>query len=100
MTFIVRMLRYLFWIVVVSWVVRLLGRLVSRMGSGASEPRPNSDVPSDAVSKKLVRDPVCGIHVSEGLALPLQQGTETIYFCSAECRNKYVDGEKQFAANA
>ena len=100
MTFIVRMLRYLFWIVVVSWVVRLLGRLVSQMGSGAFEPRPMREASRDAVSKRLVRDPVCGIHVSEGLALPLPQGNETVYFCSAECRNKYLHGEKRFAANA
>jgi YHS domain-containing protein len=99
MTFIVRMLRYLFWILVVSWSVRLLGRLVSQMGSGAPRGKPYVDVTNDAVSKKLVRDPVCGIHVSEGLALPLRQGNETVYFCSAECREKYLDGSKKFAAN-
>jgi YHS domain-containing protein len=100
MTLIVRMLRYLFWILVVSWVVRLLGRTVSQMGTAGSEPRPNVDVPTDAVSRKLVRDPVCGIHLSEGLALPFEQGNETIYFCSAECRDKYLKGAKQFAASA
>ena len=46
-----------------------------------------------------VRDPVCGIHLTEGLALPLRQGSETVYFCSAECREKYQDGMKKFAAN-
>jgi YHS domain-containing protein len=100
MTFIVRMLRYLFWILVVSWAVRLLGRLVNQMGSGAQPRQPYVDVPNNAVSKKLVRDPVCGMHVSEGLALPLRQGSETIYFCSAECRDKYREGEKKFATNA
>ena len=85
---------------VVSWAVRLLGRLVSEMGSSASQAKPYVDVPNDAVSKKLVRDPVCGIHISEGLALPLRQGKETVYFCCAECREKYLDGSKKFAANA
>jgi YHS domain-containing protein len=100
MTFIVRMLRYLFWVLVLSWVVRLLERLVAQMGSGAAGGKPYVDVPNDAVTKKLVRDPVCGIHLSEGLALPLRQGGETVYFCSAECRGKYLDGGKKFAANA
>jgi YHS domain-containing protein len=100
MTFIVRMLRYVFWILVVSWAVRLLGRLVNQMGHGAQPRQPYVDVPNNAVSKKLVRDPVCGMHVSEGLALPLRQGSETIYFCSAECRDKYREGEKKFATNA
>jgi len=100
MTFIVRMLRYLFWVLVLSSLVRLLRRLVTQMGSGAAGAKPYVDVPNDAVTKKLVRDPVCGIHLSEGLALPLRQGSETVYFCSAECREKYLDGGKKFAANA
>ena len=94
------MLRYVFWVLVVSWTVRLLGRLVGQMGSGAPQGKSYVDVTKDAVSKKLVRDPVCGIHISEGLALPLRQGNETVYFCSAECREKYLDGNKKFAANA
>ncbi len=100
MTFIVRMLRYLFWILVVSWAVRLLGRLVSQIGSGGPRRQPYVDVPNDAVTKKLVRDPVCGTHVSETLALALKQGNETLYFCSAECRDKYLEGRNKFAANA
>jgi len=100
MTFIVRMLRYLFWILVVSWAVRLMGRLVGQMAGGAAQRERPVDVPNSAVSKRLVRDPVCGIHVSEGLALPLRQGNETVYFCSMECREKYLEGGKKFAANA
>ena len=94
------MLRYLFWVLVVTWTVRLLGRLVKQMGSGVSQGQPYVDVPNDAVSKKLVRDPVCGMHISEGIALPLKQGNDTIYFCSAECRDKFLDGGKKIAANA
>jgi YHS domain-containing protein len=100
MTFIVRMLRYFFWVLVLSWAVRLLGRLVARMGSGAAGAKPYMDVPNDAVTKRLVRDPVCGMHLSEALALPLQQGSDTIYFCSADCRQRYLDGGKKFAASA
>jgi len=100
MTFIVRMLRYLFWVLVVSWAVRLLGKLVGQMVGGGNQQRPDIDVPSNAVTRKLVRDPVCGIHVSEGLALPLRHGDETVFFCSEECREKYAEGSKKFAANA
>lgn len=98
MTFIVRLLRYVFWVLVLSWVARLLGRLVSQMGSARPRSPSYVDVPNDAVSKKLVRDPVCGLHISEGLALPFDEGSETIFFCSAECRDKYLEGEKKFAA--
>jgi YHS domain-containing protein len=99
MGFIVRMLRYLFWVAVASWIVALLRRLVNHMGQGQSTAPPYVDVPSDAVSQKLVRDPVCGMHIAEGRSLPVKQGSETLYFCSAECRDKYLSENRRFAAN-
>jgi YHS domain-containing protein len=99
MTFIVRMLRYLFWVVVVTWTVSLLRRVVRQMASGDPRARRDVDVPNDAVTRKLVRDPVCGMHIAEGLALPLSQGAETLFFCSAECREKYLSQTRKYAAN-
>jgi len=101
MTFIARILRYLFWVLIVSWSVSLLRRLVNNMGAGGADRQQPIDVPSDAVSRKLVRDPVCGMHVAEGLALAERSsGGEPVYFCSEECRNKFMDAPKKFAANA
>ena len=100
MTFIARMLRYLFWIVIVSWGVAILRRIVGKMLSGDGQAKPYVDVPSNAVNQKLVRDPVCGMHVAEGLALPLKQGGEVLYFCSSECRDKYLGEIRKISASA
>jgi YHS domain-containing protein len=100
MTFIARLLRYLFWIVVLSSTVAILRRLVGRMVSGDARAKPYMDVPTDAVSQKLVRDPVCGMHVAEGLALPLQQGADVLHFCSAVCRDKYLRERRRISASA
>jgi YHS domain-containing protein len=101
MTFIARILRFLFWVLIVSWSVSLLRRLVNSMGAAATGSEQPIDVPSDAVSRKLVRDPVCGMHLAEGLAIAERSsGGEPIFFCSEECRNKFVDEPKKFAANA
>jgi YHS domain-containing protein len=100
MTFFVRMLRYLFWLVVVSWSVAILRRIVGKMASGDRQRKPYADVPSDAVNQKLVRDPVCGMHVAEGLALPLDQGKEVLHFCSAACRDKYLSETRKISASA
>jgi YHS domain-containing protein len=99
MTFIARLLRFLFWVAVLSWGVSLLRRLVNSMGSGQRSNQ-DIDVSSDAVSQKLVRDPVCGMHVAPSLALTVTQGGETVYFCSPECRDKYINQSGKFAANA
>jgi YHS domain-containing protein len=100
MKFIERMLRYLFWVFVVSWSVAILRRIVARMISGGVQPNAQVNVPDDASNKKLVRDPVCGMHVAEGLALPLNRGAEILHFCSAECREKYLNDAGKMSASA
>ncbi len=100
MTFIARILRFLFWVLIVSWSVSLLRKIVNNMGAAASDRQQPIDVPSDAVSRKLVRDPVCGMHLAEGLAIAERSGAEPVFFCSEECRNKFITEPRKFAANA
>jgi YHS domain-containing protein len=100
MSFIARMLKYVFWLLVVSWAAAILQRIVGRMAGGPVAPRPDLEVPNNSVNQKLVRDPVCGMHVAQGLALPAKAGAETLYFCSAECRDKYFNGMQKISASA
>ena len=100
MTFIARILRYLFWIVVVSWSVAILRRMVGETVGGDAKAKPPMDVSTDVISQKLVRDPMCGMHVAEGLALPLKQGADVLHFCSAACRDKYLRELRKISASA
>ena len=45
----------------------------------------------------LVEDPVCKVCVPKKQALTLQDNNKTIYFCSTECRDKFLasKGEEQ-----
>jgi len=101
MSFIARLLRYLFWVAVVSWTVSLLRRLVNQMGAAHPDAasNPDVDVPNDAVNQRLVRDPVCGMHLAPGLAFEVKQGGECVYFCSPECRDKFISETQKFAAH-
>ncbi|HEY2820055.1 MAG TPA: hypothetical protein VGJ06_03350 [Candidatus Acidoferrum sp.] len=100
MDFIARVFRFLFWLLVISWSVALLKRLVGWMVRGAvqqgSEPASQHDPEISrrpgtvGTSRRLVRDPVCGAHVAEVLAIPLRQGGELIHFCSVQCRDQYL----------
>jgi len=38
---------------------------------------------------QMAKDPVCGTYVVPERALSVNVGRQTIYFCSAECRDKY-----------
>ena len=100
MAFIVRLLRFLFWVVIVSWSISLLRRLVAGMGGATMNRKDPLDVPSDGVARKLVRDPVCGMHLAENLAIAEQSSGSPVYFCSEECRNKFMGEPRKYVANA
>jgi YHS domain-containing protein len=104
MSFVFRMMRFLFWLLVLSWGVALLRRALRWMlGGSASAPQQNQtgagEPPAAGTGRKLVRDPVCGVHVAEVLAIPLREQGELMHFCSTACRDKYVASIKKFAAN-
>ena len=88
MSFLERMLKFLFWFFVVTGVVKLLGRVIGRAAGGQ---RAGSVQGPEALKaqRRLVRDPVCGMHMAEELALPLQANGDVLYFCSEGCRSKY-----------
>ena len=97
MAFLARALRFLFWVVLLTWGLSLLRRFLRQL---ARPPVRDSDVGTDAAGQKLVRDPVCGMHIAPALALTAQNGPDTLYFCTPECRDKFFRDTKKFAANA
>jgi YHS domain-containing protein len=102
MNFFARIVRFLFWLLVVSWGLRLLRRIVGGMLRNAKVPGPQSaeaspEIPSAA--RRLVRDPVCGMHVDETLSIPLREAGELLHFCSPACRDAYAVNIRKFAAN-
>lgn len=38
----------------------------------------------------LVKDPVCGTYVSKESDIRVKHGDRTLYFCSYDCRDKYL----------
>ena len=91
--------RFVFWVLVLSWSISLVKRFFAWfLGDAALKQtqRPEQEVPRN---KRLVRDPVCGMHVSEDLAIAVRTGSEVMHFCSLECRDKYLGGSQKMAAN-
>jgi YHS domain-containing protein len=104
MTFLARVIRFLFWLCIVSWGVWFLRRMLGRMlQSAAAAPQHHPEASTEAqepgAPRRLVRDPVCGVHVDETLSIPLREGGELLHFCSIACRDAYAGGTKKFAAN-
>jgi YHS domain-containing protein len=104
MNFLARILRFLFWLLVLSWGVRLLRRIVGGMLRDPTAAAPqttdaSAGIPAQAAARRLVRDPVCGMHVDETRSLPLRERGELLHFCSPACRDAYAGNSKKFAAN-
>jgi YHS domain-containing protein len=105
MNVLVRVARFLFWLLVLSWSVWLLRRVFSWLLRQAEiAPQQNlARMPTANAarsSRRLVRDPVCGMHVDETLSVPLRDDGELLYFCSLACRDAYLSSTKKFVANA
>ncbi|HEV2196848.1 MAG TPA: hypothetical protein VGR55_14785 [Candidatus Acidoferrum sp.] len=103
MTFLARIVRFLFWLLLVSWSVWLLRRVFGSLLQNAEAPRKGAngsgELQTPNLSRRLVRDPVCGMHVDETLSIPMREGDELLHFCSIACRDAYVVSSKKFAAS-
>ncbi len=72
--------------------VSILARVVS-VRRQASEPTPST-------TEKLHVDPICGMTVAAGPGTPsLQDGAETVYFCSEGCKARYEVEREHAIAN-
>src|ERR1700687_1601356 len=104
MNFLARIVRFLFWLLVVSLGVGFLRRSVGGMLRDQPAPAPQTEdahagIPAPASARRLVRDPVCGMHVDETLSIPWREGGELLHFCSPACRDAYAVSTRKFAAN-
>jgi YHS domain-containing protein len=115
MNFITRFLRFVVWVLILSWVFKLIGRLLAwafqramapeqqdaaaARQEGSSTGWSSGTAQRTLTARQLVRDPVCGMHLAESLAIPYRDGGQLVHFCSAECRDKFASGILRRTAN-
>jgi YHS domain-containing protein len=51
---------------------------------------PPPQEPTVVAGGELKKDPVCGTYISTSLAITRKVKGEVVYFCSNECRDKFV----------
>lgn len=89
------MLRFILLSILLTILLRAVSRLWAGIVRGMQNGNPSagrrtggSAVPQRGV--QMVRDPVCGTFVVPERAIALSSGSgQRLYFCSAECRDKY-----------
>ena len=80
------MVRFFLLFILFVIVAQLFWRFMAGVKVGLKPPG-STHVPQQGVH--MVRDPVCGTFVVPNRAMMLTKGSEQIYFCSDQCRNKY-----------
>jgi YHS domain-containing protein len=84
--------RFLFLILIVLWIFRLLSGLL-RTFSGANRPpqgTPRGGAPRSSVAAtELRKDPICGTYVSPDAAVTRVVKGRTVYFCSSACSERF-----------
>jgi len=79
----------------IALAVWLLYKSVRRM-LGGEPPRPRMRRPGpDGVIDVMVQDPQCGTYLPRQEALRAWVRGRECYFCSEECRNAYLRGDKE-----
>jgi hypothetical protein len=99
-----RVTRFLFWLLIVSWSAwalrRIVGWLLRDVVAGTPQAEDSASPQEASAARRLVRDPICGVHVDETLSIPYREGGEIRHFCSTACRDVYIGSVRKLAANA
>jgi len=79
----------------ILFILYLLRCFLARFMKSAKKSPAGSE--SAKPENRMVKDPVCGMYMDARLALRLSDRGSDVYFCSEECRKKYInkpsDGE-------
>jgi uncharacterized protein len=82
----ISLLLRLFIVVFILWLLRVVLARVFRTSARQNE----SDKESALASNNMVKDPICGMYMDSRLAIRLEKRKETLFFCSEECKSKYL----------
>jgi uncharacterized protein len=79
----------MFRLILLAAIIYILFRWLRR--SAPPPPKPRSfETPAGKNVEEMVQDPVCGTWVPFSQAVTLAGKGETLYFCSGECREKFL----------
>jgi YHS domain-containing protein len=85
--------RFLYFLILL-FLMRLLWNAVAGLLAGNARRQMGASGPADAAPTihkgRMVRDPVCGLHLPENRAITETRSGERYYFCSERCRQSFL----------
>jgi uncharacterized protein len=80
----IRILTFVFVIGILRWILDAL------FNKNRQRMNPTSAASGRKINSDTVRDPVCGMYMDPRLAVRLEYKQGSYYFCSDECKQKFV----------
>ena len=65
------------------------------MMSGSPPPDEVSSTSAGEIDDVMIQDPVCGVYFPKGSSVGLQYKGEELFFCSQECKAKFIHSHKE-----
>jgi YHS domain-containing protein len=94
------MFRAIFYLLLTVVIISVLKSIIGIVLKGVSEAmKPGSTMPGRSSNQtsnqvpltgELKKDPVCGTYIAAASSIKETVAGQTIHFCSAQCRDKYV----------
>lgn len=86
------MLRILFRIIFIIILLLVIRALFRSLFSGptSKKPTPSPESSGRTLSGHMEKDPICGMYIDTQTALSAVRDGKTAYFCSEECRKKFL----------
>jgi YHS domain-containing protein len=81
------MIRILIYILLIYIVYKVFRSLVTPSGSSAMR----SDEETGSFDDIMIKDPVCEVYFPKKDGIYLNKNGYELYFCSEECRDKFID---------
>ena len=95
MTWIIRILYLVLFLAFLSVIRSLVTRVFSPLLEKHSKPRAGADSARETVAGRMIKDPQCGMYVATDLAMTTRVNGKTLYFCSEECRDNFINERRR-----
>ena len=89
-----RVILYLLFAVILISVLRAILGVIAKGFGQLMSPPPTRSSPASGnqvpLTGELKKDPACGTYIAAATSIQEKVGGEILYFCSKQCRDKYV----------
>lgn len=65
------------------------------MMTGSPSPDEVSSTSAGEIDDVMIQDPVCGVYFPKGNSIKLQYKGEELFFCSQECKTKFIHSHRE-----